>query len=471
MMRLIELKDTFVGKVLAVFVSILLATSLINVAAFATGEEENSTTPYQESIDDRGATEASADTSSTDAAQEVTEPAQPAAQEPQAAEPATQEVVEPELAPAPEPEPAPAKESQNNAATSSDKGSFEHRILRGGQARAGQGPVRAAAPADATVKLKLNNASLVIKSDNNKIVASGTSSVKVDAQKKLEFKAVAADGYTLDTVKAKSNGAEIQLTEKAGDTYVVAAANVADGLEIDVTTEVVKDEEATEEESATEEGVTEDSEEAAEGEESEEGAEGEEATEEEVTDEVLSATESASNGISLLAATGDGIKGGNGSSQSPYQIEAGSSATITESYINDRASWNISEGSQNGKLSNKSIGNQGTWYPFVGWVGGEDAQATLTVNDNAPANAEIVVRFGSNRSNYEYTYFKVVSSVQASGIEVTIDSESIMVGETAKATATVEPENASYIWKSSNTVRPPFTQRLRMVCLTVFAFR
>ena len=46
MMRLIELKDTFVGKALAVFVSILLATSLVNVAAFATGEEGNSTTPY-----------------------------------------------------------------------------------------------------------------------------------------------------------------------------------------------------------------------------------------------------------------------------------------------------------------------------------------------------------------------------------------------------------------------------------------
>ena len=121
MMRLIELKDTFVGKVLAVFVSILLATSLVNVAAFATGQEENSTTPYQESIDDRGTGAESADVSSTDAAQEVTEPAQPAAQEPQAAEPATQEVVEPEPAPAPEPEPAPAKESQNNAATSSKR--------------------------------------------------------------------------------------------------------------------------------------------------------------------------------------------------------------------------------------------------------------------------------------------------------------------------------------------------------------
>ena len=40
MMRLIELKDTFVGKVLAVFVSILLATSLVNVAAFASAQEE-----------------------------------------------------------------------------------------------------------------------------------------------------------------------------------------------------------------------------------------------------------------------------------------------------------------------------------------------------------------------------------------------------------------------------------------------
>ncbi|WP_294438713.1 InlB B-repeat-containing protein [uncultured Slackia sp.] len=275
MMRLIELKDTFVGKVLAVFVSILLATSLVNVAAFATGEEGNSTTPYQESIDDRGATEASADTSSTDAAQEVTEPAQPAAQEPQAAEPATQEVVEPEPEPAPEPEPesaadpAPAKESQNNAATSSDKGSSSTESSEAAKPAQDKDQSEQAAPADATVKLKLNNASLVIKSDNNKNVVSGTPSVKVDAQKKLEFKAVAADGYTLDTVKAKSNGAEIQLTEKAGDTYVVDAANVADGLEIDVTTEVVEnEEEATEEESATEEG----SEEATE-EETEEGSE------------------------------------------------------------------------------------------------------------------------------------------------------------------------------------------------------
>lgn len=74
MMRLIELKDTFVGKVLAVFVSILLATSLINVAAFATGQEENSTTPYQETIEDRATEEAPAQTEqvSDDAAQQPT---------------------------------------------------------------------------------------------------------------------------------------------------------------------------------------------------------------------------------------------------------------------------------------------------------------------------------------------------------------------------------------------------------------
>lgn len=118
MMRLIELKDTFVGKVLAVFVSILLATSLINVAAFATGQEENSTTPYQESIDDRGTGAESADVSSANAAQEVSETAQPAAQEP-AAQPAVEEPTSSE--PAAQPEPA-AEESQNNATSNNEQG-------------------------------------------------------------------------------------------------------------------------------------------------------------------------------------------------------------------------------------------------------------------------------------------------------------------------------------------------------------
>ena len=154
----------------------------------------------------------------------------------------------------------------------------------------------------------------MIKSDDNKKVASDKTSVKVDAQKKLEFKAVAADGYTLDTVKAQSNGAQIQLTEKADDTYVVDAANVADGLEIDVTTEVVKNEEATEEESATEEGSEEAAEEETEEDaaeaDSEESTEGEEATEEEstpeeeatneVADEAANAMESAAGAIASV---------------------------------------------------------------------------------------------------------------------------------------------------------------------------
>ena len=314
MMRLIELKDTFVGKVLAVFVSILLATSLINVAAFATGQEENSTTPYQESIDDRGTGAESADVSSANAAQEVSETAQPAAQEP-AAQPAVEEPTSSE--PAAETEPS-AEEPQNNATSNNEQGgapaSGDSQAATPAAQEQDKDQSAQAAPADATVKLKLDNASLVIKSDDNKKVASDKTSVKVDAQKKLEFKAVAADGYTLDTVKAQSNGAQIQLTEKADDTYVVDAANVADGLEIDVTTEVVKDEEATEEESATEEGSEGATEEGAEEDatesDSEEATEGEEATEEEptpeeeLTNEVTDAMAAASNGISTLGISG-----------------------------------------------------------------------------------------------------------------------------------------------------------------------
>lgn len=307
MMRLIELKDTFVGKALAVFVSVLLATSLINVAAFATGEEENSTTPYQETIEDRATEEAPAQTEqvSDDAAQQptadqsATEQTDESATVDDSASQASGSDVEAtnEASSESGQEKAPANDGDNSG-TSTEQDNAGHAADQAEQVQ---------------VQLKLAHATLVV---DSKTVASDATNLTADANKKLEFKAVADTGYELDKVKAENNGQAIELTKKEGaqDTYTVAASDVANGLTIKVETKAVEEDQANEvtdeskDESAegtegTEEGTDDaaSTDEATEGEEAAEALTPEEEMANEIADEATNAMESVTGAVAKTA--------------------------------------------------------------------------------------------------------------------------------------------------------------------------
>lgn len=414
-------------KATAIILTILLATQMVGTPAFASGALTNkqASEDIATTVDDTGVepsgTEATDTTVPDEAAGAANEPAP--ADSTQATEEPVVETVESATEPATE---TPAADPAANAVLGTEP---------------------APAPAveqDQLASIKLNlpdGASITLSKDGNKI-DDDTNPVDVPANEELKFTAQAAEGWQVDKVKTVIDVVETELTADANGEYKVAAGKVTDKLTVKVEAKAVPESETSVEEETTETDTTV----------TEDAAVEDEETTPEIT---LNSVQSVDNSISLMAATGEGIQDGNGTEQDPYKVTAGSSVTITEEYINGQSNWTITQGEKLGKLSETSRGSEDGWdWGWTGpeWVEGEDAHATLTVNGNARVGEEIVVRFGSNNRNYEYTYFEIVAKpVSATSIDVSIDHDSIMVGETAQATATVEPSNASYTWKSNNT--------------------
>ena len=296
----------------------------------------------------------------------------------------------------------------------------------------------------ATLKFDVTGATLTYNQDGEKNVTADTAdkTAKVETTQDFKFTVTPDDGQQIASVKAvTSDGAESDVAANDSGEYTLAAANVTDGTTIKVTTEAVPEPETPAEEETTETDTT--------------VIDDTTAEDEETTPEAtLNSVQSVDNSISLMAAAGDGIQGGSGTERDPYRVTAGSSVTITEDYKTRDSEWSISKGGQYGNLSNTSIGTDGYW-DWGTWRDGEDAHATLTINSNAKVGSKITVRFGHRgwiTEDYEFTYFEVVAKpVSATSIDVSIDRNSIMVGETARATATVEPSNAGYTWRSNNT--------------------
>ena len=431
--------------VLAVFLSVVLVLQSSNIQALADvivgdgengreeivldkpAEETESSEPVDEQKDTPPASEPKKE--------EPAEPAEPAApEEPAEKKDEPAEKTEPaekaeETKPVEETEPAQTPEpSKETSSTTADKPSSPE-----------------TEDTTATLKFDVTGATLTYNQDGEKNVTADTAdkTAKVETTQDFKFTVTPDDGQQIASVKAvTSDSAESAIAANDSGEYTLAAANVTDGTTIKVTTEAVPEPEAPAEEETTETDttVTDDT-----------TVEDEETTPE----TTLNSVQSVDNSISLMAATGEGIQDGSGTERDPYEVTAGSSVTITEEYINGQSNWSISKGGNLGKLSDTSRGSEGhlEWNGFTPeWVEGEDAHATLTVNGSARVGGEIVVRFGSNNRNYRYTYFEVVAApVSATSIDVSIDRDSIMVGETAQATATVEPSNADYTWKSNNT--------------------
>lgn len=421
-------------KATAIILTILLATQMVGTPAFASGALTNkqASEDIATTVDDTGVepsgTEATDTTVPDEAAGAPNEPAP--ADSTQATEEPVVETVESATEPATE---TPAADPAANTVLGTESEPAPD---------SGSEPAPAVEQ-DQLASIKLNladGASITLSKDGNKI-DDDTNPVKVPANEELKFTAQAAEGWQVDKVKTVIDGVETELTADANGEYKIAADEVTDKLTVKVEAEAVPEPETPAEEETTETDatVTDDT-----------TVEDEETTPEATPNSV----QSVDNSISLMAATGNGILGGSGTEWDPYEVTAGSSVTITEDYKSDRAKWSISDGTQYGRLSNTSIGSKGRWT-WDGYQEGEDARATLTINDNAKVDSKITVRFGySGRfdSDYEYTYFEVVAQpVSANSIDVSIDQDSIMVGETAQATATVEPSNAGYTWNSSNT--------------------
>lgn len=267
--------------------------------------------------------------------------------------------------------------------------------------------------ADTTVTLnvEISGAKLTYTAEDGteQNVTPETDPKSVDVPNTLDFKFTVTpdEGQQVSSV---SRGEAVLTADETG-TYTVAAADLTDGEKIVVTTEAVPAEETPAEEAPAEEAPAEpkapSEEEPAKSEEAAEPT-GDEDTSVEST---VEKNPVASNGISLLSAVGSGIIGGNGDEEKPYLIEAGSSAVITEGYKNNDSNWEITQGEDYGSLKDTSRGSAGNW-----WHEGEDAKATLTVNDDAPDGATIVVRFGHEgwlSTDYSYTYFKVADSSHA----------------------------------------------------------
>ena len=175
MMKLLELKDSFAGKCIAVATAFVLVFSCVNLSAFANNEAQQK------------------------AADEVT------LAEPEATPEVVSDAVE-----------APAGEQQSSTSVASQNEAT---------------PAAVAPAGEVSVSLDLSSAYLVV---SDQIIQAKT--FKVPADKRFVFQVVADNGFTLDTVKAKNGITEVALESKDDGTYAVAAADVVAGLTIEVTT-------------------------------------------------------------------------------------------------------------------------------------------------------------------------------------------------------------------------------------------
>ncbi|MBE5023253.1 Ig-like domain-containing protein, partial [Olsenella sp. DSM 107455] len=428
--------------VLAVFLSVVLVLQSSNIQALAdvivgdgeSGREEIVLDKPAEETEPSESTDEQKDTPPVSEPKEAEEPAEPT-------EPATpEEPTEQKDEPAEKTEPVekaeetkpvettePSKETSNSTADEQSSPETEDTT--------------------ATLKFDVTGATLTYNQDGEKNVTADTAdkTAKVETTQDFKFTVTPDDGQQIASVKAvTSDSAESDVAANDSGVYTLAAANVTDGTTIKVTTEAVPEAETPVEEETTETDTTVTDETTVEDEET-------------APETTPNSVQSVDNSISLMAATGNGILDGSGTEWDPYEVTAGSSVTITEDYKSDRAKWSISDGTQYGRLSNTSIGSEGRWT-WDGYQEGEDARATLTINDGVRVGAEITVRFGYSGAwtgnNYEYTYFEVVAEpVAATGIEVTIEKDTITSGDSTQAHATLTPSDANekVTWSSSDT--------------------
>lgn len=151
--KLIDLKNTFEGKFLAVMLSVLLATSMVNFAAFA-GDE----------VDQTGQGDGAATTEQTEPASETPEANEPPASQPAPEPPALQQ-------------PAPESPTATPPASEPSTGAVD----------------------EAVIALEMENAFIVVK--GQQITGS---TLNVPRQEELAFVATPDDGYEIDSVKAEN---------------------------------------------------------------------------------------------------------------------------------------------------------------------------------------------------------------------------------------------------------------------------
>ena len=151
--KLIDLKNTFEGKFLAVMLSVLLATSMVNFAAFA-GDE----------VDQTGQRDGAATTEQTEPASETPEANEPPASQPAPEPPALQQ-------------PAPESPTATPPAPEPSTGTVD----------------------EAVITLEMENAFIVVK--GQQITGS---TLNVPRQEELAFVATPDDGYEIDSVKAEN---------------------------------------------------------------------------------------------------------------------------------------------------------------------------------------------------------------------------------------------------------------------------
>ena len=202
-----DVKNTFEGKALAVFMSFVLAFSLVSLTSLASAAEDeaSSDAPAAATADD--ASDAPADPVETPAADPVeqaapeTAPAAPEATEPARSEPEAPATTEPQ---------APVEE------------------------------VKTVEPGVASVSLDFTHAYVKYLGQT---IALPTESMNAPLNKELVFSAYADTGYEIDHAKTVVNGTETELEANEAGEYVVPADQVTSNLVISVSAQEPKKEE------------------------------------------------------------------------------------------------------------------------------------------------------------------------------------------------------------------------------------
>lgn len=192
--KLCDAKNTFEGKALAVFMSLVMVLSFINFSSFADAAENGTSPDAPEALADDPSSE-SAETPAPESAPSAEPEAAAPAETPEASEPPAQS--EATVPPASEPEP----------------------------------DLPTAEPGVAVVGVELDHAYLVVADQE---IALPLTSFKTSLNKDLVFEVKPDGGYQIDKVvaKSKADGTERPLEPQADGSYRLAASEVSSNLVI-----------------------------------------------------------------------------------------------------------------------------------------------------------------------------------------------------------------------------------------------
>ena len=422
-------------KATAIILTILLATQMVGTPAFASGALTNKQTSEDiaTTVDDTGVessgTEATDTTVPDEAAGTESDPAP--ADSTQATEEPVVETTESATDPATE---TPAADPAANTVLGTESEpapAVEQDRL-------------------ASIKLDLaDGASITLSKDGNKI-DDDTNPVDVPANEELKFTAQAAEGWQIDKVKTVIDGVETELTADANGEYKVAADKVTDKLTVKVeAVEVAEDPAADATETEQPEATDEES---VEGDAIEEDAE--ESTPEMTVNEALQAIES----VSLMSTSARAAGGNSWTTESHLGVRFGS-LSIAKHFFEGQST---SLGSTSYELNTvypstvnvEDITLEG--YEFVGAYYNGEKIARLHMEGRSlqySTNGSEFRPGWKNINNVGNIVFYYKNTVPATGIEVTIDNNQIVSGDSTQAHATLTPSDATdkITWSSSDS--------------------